>query len=1035
GEQKPELSAPGVAVRSSVPGGDYAEFSGTSMAAPHVTGLIALMVAADWQDGVRDFTVTELERFMTDSAVDLGPPGADDDYGYGRIDAYRAVQRVLAAGDLRGVVRDASTNLPLTGVLVVGEGIGPQANFTTQTGAGGVYSITVPAGNYTIRAAAWGYAGTIFTGQTVFASSLAVADFALQPLPQATVSGFVRSNNVPVADALIFVEAQPTVNARSQADGSYTLALPVGTHDLVVQRAGQRVLHTMITLGADGLTQDFALQAAPSILLVDADAHGGWFSGWSVNPIFRWALDQQQYQYDFWPIQYTNITDTRPLIDGSTAYGIPSIATLDGYDVVIWAHHGCTLFGCYAGGAPGLIGADATLTGYLEHGGRLILSGQDIGLAQDGTPFFDDYLHADHEVDNAATLSDTLTGSGFLQGLNLQITNASLYGYRNGSIDLAPDGVVGRAGDGTAYPVLTYDDSGSGAVLAVDSCSAPYRAVYFAVGYENIGPRAGQRDPAIAEALARSIEWALGTKPAVGIILTATPVTQIAEPGTHVTYQVQMINSGASAIAVQIEGSGNRWPIQVTQADGPVGGPIELAPCQALQLTVRVELPVNAGADDEDSVTVKATPVGNAVPPQSLTLTTVAFPAWQGEPSLPTARYRLSAVAPAGTPYIYTLGGLSAGADASAAPVQVSNERYNACTQTWESRQPMPAARFDAGVGVLNGNIYVVGGADYSDSLFSAPVASDSVYVYNPAQDTWSSAAPLPVAANSVAVAVANNKLYAFVVESNGVRATFAYDPILNGWQTQAPPPADGSQGLAAAELGGKIYVVGAGSRFDRVQVYDPTTNIWGDVASLRKGRLVPGLTVGADGFLYLIGESNDGSPSLAERYDPRLDRWTLISNPSERQRTGIAAVYSTGRIFALGGQAAQMTTESLRISPSFCLSDKVAQQKGVEPGGRVTYTVYLNADPTDLPAASLIDPLPAGTTFAGFGINTIGATYNPAARQIEWRGRLAGNAQPLFFTYGLDVATTGLAAGERLTNTITFADGAGQTFLRTARS
>jgi hypothetical protein len=87
---KPELAAPGVYVRSSFPGGEYLYASGTSMASPHVNGVVALMLEA-----CPYLTVNEIKQILYDTAVDLGNNGNDNDYGWGMIDALAAVNMAL----------------------------------------------------------------------------------------------------------------------------------------------------------------------------------------------------------------------------------------------------------------------------------------------------------------------------------------------------------------------------------------------------------------------------------------------------------------------------------------------------------------------------------------------------------------------------------------------------------------------------------------------------------------------------------------------------------------------------------------------------------------------------------------------------------------------------------------------------------------------------------------------------------------------------------------------------------------------------
>jgi subtilisin family serine protease len=82
---KPEACAPGVYVRSSTPSNTYAYYDGTSMACPHVVGALALL-----KEAIPSKTGYELKMALYQTAVDLGTPGEDNDYGMGIIDVYAA---------------------------------------------------------------------------------------------------------------------------------------------------------------------------------------------------------------------------------------------------------------------------------------------------------------------------------------------------------------------------------------------------------------------------------------------------------------------------------------------------------------------------------------------------------------------------------------------------------------------------------------------------------------------------------------------------------------------------------------------------------------------------------------------------------------------------------------------------------------------------------------------------------------------------------------------------------------------------------
>jgi len=90
GSMKPDLSAPGVNIRSAVPGNDYDLKQGTSMAAPHIAGVAALLLQAD-----PDLEVDELENMIKNTAHpltdDIYSESPNYGYGYGLVDALAAL--------------------------------------------------------------------------------------------------------------------------------------------------------------------------------------------------------------------------------------------------------------------------------------------------------------------------------------------------------------------------------------------------------------------------------------------------------------------------------------------------------------------------------------------------------------------------------------------------------------------------------------------------------------------------------------------------------------------------------------------------------------------------------------------------------------------------------------------------------------------------------------------------------------------------------------------------------------------------------
>lgn len=204
---KPQVVAPGVSIRSSVPSSDTAYeggWSGTSMSAPHVSGLVAIvMQAAPCLVGDYATVETIIESTATPITYDDGSPLTPTNYpnfaaGWGEINALAAVETasVFCGGStLQGTVTSTNSD-PVPGAKIVVTGGDDLFTRTTWTNAEGFWSVRVKADVYDINVSAFGFETNNELGVIVGEDDSVTKDIVLTPLPTATVSGVVTDGGI-----------------------------------------------------------------------------------------------------------------------------------------------------------------------------------------------------------------------------------------------------------------------------------------------------------------------------------------------------------------------------------------------------------------------------------------------------------------------------------------------------------------------------------------------------------------------------------------------------------------------------------------------------------------------------------------------------------------------------------------------------------------------------------------------------------------------------------------------------------------------
>jgi len=243
---------------------------------------------------------------------------------------------------------------------------------------------------------------------------------------------------------------------------------------------------------------------------------------------------------------------------------------------------------------------------------------------------------------------------------------------------------------------------------------------------------------------------------------------------------------------------------------------------------------------------------------------------------------------------------------------------YDIAAETWVSNlTERPSTGDHHGSEVVDGKWYLIGGLSSGGG---------AVQIYDPGSDTWSTGASMTWSGGSVATGVIDGEIYAVggIVGSSTVANAAVYDPVGDSW-TALPAMPTGINHAAASSDGEKLFVFGgrAGGNnpqpgFSVIQTFDPVGGTWdssdlpmSDLVPMPSGRGGTGSAVYIRGEFFIFGgETNDaGDPEATPLrvfpdvfvYDPADHTWRQ-SPDMLTPRHGMYPVKYGGRIFVAGG-------------------------------------------------------------------------------------------------------------------------------------
>lgn len=191
---------------------------------------------------------------------------------------------------------------------------------------------------------------------------------------------------------------------------------------------------------------------------------------------------------------------------------------------------------------------------------------------------------------------------------------------------------------------------------------------------------------------------------------------------------------------------------------------------------------------------------------------------WATRSNMPNRRMGHKAAALNGK--IYVIGGVLNNVEGQMITTGLV-EAYEPLTDSWETKAAMPTPRTGPEIVVVNDRIYAIGGWYASNPYKFYNSIIDAVEEYDPSTDSWNTKAPIPNRRLWPASGVVDGEIYVVGgIYYDPYNLNQKFNPLANAWFPKTPMPVSG-ECTAGIGVNNKIYVIGTADP-QTMYEYDP---------------------------------------------------------------------------------------------------------------------------------------------------------------------------------------------------------------------